>query len=225
MEDAIIISDIHLGSDNCQAKDLNHFLDNLPETKRLILNGDVFDSWDFRRLKSSHFKILAKLRHLSTLFEVIWIHGNHDGPSEIVSHLLGSNVHEEYIFVSGGKKIICTHGDKFDDFITDYPITVLLADYLYHFLQKLDNDFYWAKLAKMSSKTFLKCIEKVKTKAIKYKDKMKCDLICVGHTHCPEANDGTYFNSGCWTEKTSTFLVVNNGAINLEKYEENNTSI
>ena len=33
-------------------------------------------------------------------------------------------------------------------------------------------------------------------KSIKYKDKMKCDMICVGHTHCPEANDGAYFNSG-----------------------------
>ena len=92
MHDAIIISDLHLGSDVCQAKSLNHFLDNLKNTNKLILNGDVFDSWDFRRLKSSHFKILSKIRHLSQSMEVIWIHGNHDGPCEIVSHLLGSVV-------------------------------------------------------------------------------------------------------------------------------------
>jgi preprotein translocase subunit SecA len=48
-------------------------------------------------------------------------------------------VHEEYIFNSGEKKIICTHGDKFDDFITSYPILTRIADYAYHLLQKIDS--------------------------------------------------------------------------------------
>lgn len=221
MHDAIVISDIHLGSDVCQSKALNHFLDNLHDTKKLILNGDVFDSWDFRRLKSSHFKILSKIRNLSQDIEVIWIHGNHDGPCEIISHLLGSTVHEEYIFNSGEKKIVCTHGDKFDDFITSYPILTRIADYAYHLLQKIDSEFYWARLAKMSSKTFLKCIEKVKLKALKYKEKVGCDAICVGHTHMPENYMDQYFNSGCWTEKPPTYLKIKNGEITVEKYQDN----
>jgi len=223
MVDAIIISDLHLGSDVCQSKYLNHFLDNI-ESKKLILNGDVFDSWDFRKLKSSHFKILSKIRTLSEKIEIIWINGNHDGPSDIISHLLGINVLEEYIFESGNKKILCTHGDKFDDFIARYPFFVKIADCLYHILQKLDSEFYWAKLAKMSSKTFLKSIEKVKIEAIKYKNKKECDIICCGHTHLSENFENLYFNSGCWTEKPCSYLTVLEGIINIKKYEENNIS-
>ena len=80
-------------------------------------------------------------------------------------------------------------------------------DYL---LQKIDSEFYWARLAKMSSKTFLKCIEKVKLKALKYKEKVGCDAICVGHTHMPENYMDQYFNSGCWTEKPPTYLKIKN---------------
>lgn len=221
MQDAVIISDIHLGSEVCQSKMLNHFLENLPTTRRLILNGDVFDSWDFRRLKSGHFKVLSKIRSLSNDVEVIWIHGNHDGPCEIVSHLLGTVVHEEYAFESGGRKILCTHGDKFDDFIAAYPLIVKAADWAYHLLQRLDSDFYWARLAKMSSKTFMKSVEKVRDKALAYAKKNGFDVVCCGHTHMPENYQGVYLNSGCWTEKPPCYIAANDGELRVEKYEAN----
>src|ERR1051325_10695892 len=93
LADALIISDLHLGAENCQAKPLVEFLQaildgNLP-ARRLIINGDVFDSIDFRRLKKTHWKVLSQIRHLSDKIDVIWIAGNHDGPAEVVSPLLG----------------------------------------------------------------------------------------------------------------------------------------
>ena len=67
--DAIIISDLHLGSENSQARLITQFLESLIDqtlrTRRLIINGDVFDSIDFRRLKKTHWKVLSTLRHLS----------------------------------------------------------------------------------------------------------------------------------------------------------------
>ena len=52
MYDALILSDIHLGLDNCEAKELISLLELIDRgeltTKRMILNGDVFDSFDFR---------------------------------------------------------------------------------------------------------------------------------------------------------------------------------
>lgn len=58
MLDAVIISDTHLGSENCQARQLTRFLEGILDgelqTQRLVLNGDVFDSIDFRRLKKRH---------------------------------------------------------------------------------------------------------------------------------------------------------------------------
>src|ERR1700752_312098 len=107
--DALVISDIHLGSENCQAKELVHFLEAVHagelETRRLILNGDVFDSIDFRRLKKQHWKVLSQLRKLSDEVETIWINGNHDGPAEIVSHLLGVSVQDEIVIESGTRKV------------------------------------------------------------------------------------------------------------------------
>ena len=54
MHDAVILSDLHLGSNNCEAKKITHFLERIADgdiqTRQLILNGDVFDSFDFRRL-------------------------------------------------------------------------------------------------------------------------------------------------------------------------------
>src|SRR5215470_7372822 len=108
--DAIILSDLHLGSSNCQAKSLCHFLQQIADerfaTARLILNGDVFDSIDFRRLKKNHWKVLSLIRKLSDHLEIIWICGNHDGSAEVVSHLLGVTVAEEYVLVSRDQRIL-----------------------------------------------------------------------------------------------------------------------
>ncbi len=106
MYDALVISDTHLGSDNCQARPLVRFLEavragELP-TRRLILNGDVFDSIDFRRLTRRHWKVLSLVRKLSDQMEITWINGNHDGPSEIVSHLLGVTVRDPQRASSSG---------------------------------------------------------------------------------------------------------------------------
>src|SRR5713101_8078328 len=121
MHDAIIISDIHLGADNCQAKRLCALLDNLVDgelnANKLILNGDVFDSIDFRRLKKSHWKVLSLIRKLSDRMETIWLCGNHDGTAELISHLLGTQVMDEHVLHSGDRKIMVLHGHRFDQFL------------------------------------------------------------------------------------------------------------
>jgi UDP-2,3-diacylglucosamine pyrophosphatase LpxH len=225
--DAVAISDIHLGSDNCQAKYLVHFLSGLHrgemQAKQLILNGDVFDSIDFRRLKKHHWKILSELRKLSDHMEVVWINGNHDGPAEIVSHLLGVRCADETIVESGGRKILFLHGHRFDEFITRYPFITWFADRVYNMLQRIDQSHYFAKLAKRKSKTFLRCAQKIEADATKYAAKLGCDAVCCGHTHLPVANATGpvhYFNSGCWTEKPCHYLTVRDGVVQLCSYTE-----
>jgi UDP-2,3-diacylglucosamine pyrophosphatase LpxH len=225
--DAVIISDIHLGSDNCQAKYLVHFLESIRHgtmpTKRLILNGDVFDSIDFRRLKKQHWRILSLLRKLSDEIEITWINGNHDGPAEIVSHLLGVTCSDEIIVESGDAKILFLHGHRFDEFISRYPVLTWFADRIYHYLQKIDKTHYFAKLAKRNSKIFLRCAQKIEADSIKHAARKGCTAVCCGHTHLPVANAvGTigYFNSGCWTEKPCHYLTVRDGIVELRSYTE-----
>jgi metallophosphoesterase superfamily enzyme len=56
--DTIIISDIHLGSPLCQAKELSEFLQQI-RIKQLILAGDIFDDLKFNRLQHWHWEVLA----------------------------------------------------------------------------------------------------------------------------------------------------------------------
>lgn len=226
MFDAVIISDLHLGSEVCQAKLLTQFLEQLHTgeipAKKLILNGDVFDSWDFRRLKKKHWKVLSAIRSLSDHIHVIWLNGNHDGPAEIISHLLGVEVAEEYIFESGTKRILALHGDRFDNFIVDHPIFTHLADLFYKFFQKIH--ICWARNAKRCSKTFLRCSEQIELKAKEYALKKDCEIALCGHSHLELDKPGpiSYYNSGCWTELPCTYLTVLEGIVKICHFTEKN---
>jgi UDP-2,3-diacylglucosamine pyrophosphatase LpxH len=222
MHDAIIISDIHLGSENCQAKKLVKFLESIAEgdlpTRRLILNGDVFDSFDFRRLKKNHWKALSLLRKLSDKLDIIWLCGNHDGTAEMVSHLLGVTVKDEHILHSGTQRILILHGHVFDDFLDDHPILTWIGDAIYFLLQRIDRTHTFAKWAKKSSKTFLHCARKIEERSIEAARKQNCTAVCCGHTHHAVVNrvgDVHYFNSGCWTETPCTYLAVTRGAVEV----------
>jgi UDP-2,3-diacylglucosamine pyrophosphatase LpxH len=227
MLDAVILSDLHLGSDNCQAKSVCHLLERLVDGElhaaRLILNGDVFDSIDFRRLHKSHWKVLSLIRKLSDRVETIWLCGNHDGSAEVVSHLLGVSVMDDYVLESGSERILVLHGHVFDDFIDRYPVTTWFADVLYGFLQWIDRTHSIAKMAKHGSKTFLRCAKKIEEGAIALARRKGCTAVCCGHTHAPAANTDqaiAYHNGGCWTELPCTYLTVEDGVVSLHVYGE-----
>src|SRR5262245_1778662 len=205
MLDAVILSDLHLGSDNCQAHALCTLLHRIVEdempTTQLILNGDVFDSIDFRRLTKRHWKVLSLIRKLSDRIDIVWVCGNHDGSAEIISHLLGVSVRDEYILESGARRVLLFHGHIYDDFMDNHPILSWLGDVIYAFLQWIDSTHELAKVAKKGSKTFLRCAAKIMEGAINRAAEQDCDAVCCGHTHHATVNtEGPvhYFNSGCW---------------------------
>ena len=213
MLDAVVISDLHLGSGVCQAEKLEGFLEALPSTRRLILNGDVLDS-SHGRLKKHHWKVLGILRKLSDTVQLIWVKGNHDWNADYVADLIGACFLEQYRFESGGRKIICIHGDRFDDFIAKRPGVTWLADWAYYFLQQINLRL--ARLAKRNSKIFVRSCEKVKRKALSYLGLTIGSILC-GHTHHPEEGD-RYSNSGCWTEDQCTYLEIRDGTVSLKEF-------
>jgi UDP-2,3-diacylglucosamine pyrophosphatase LpxH len=221
--DAIIISDTHLGSDLCHANQLLDLLYKIRhdeiETDLLILNGDVFDSHDFRRLKKSHWKILSTIRRISDHVRVVWVIGNHDGPVDILSHLLGVEAVEEFHLSTGDKMYLVTHGDKFDEIMSKHPILADWADRIYRLITR------WfpkgvSRLIKKSSKTYSRAINTVRARALAEGKKRGFDGTISGHTHHPEITEvenSIYANSGSWTE-TPTYLSVKDGVIELHKY-------
>ena len=226
MLDALILSDVHLGSDNCQAKRVVRLLERVEEgeipTARLILNGDVFDSIDFRRLHKAHWKVLSRIRKLSDRLEIIWLCGNHDGSAEIVSHLLGVTVMDEYVLESGTERILILHGHVFDEFLDSHPFLTWMADCVYFFLQRIDRTHYFAKLAKRGSKTFLRCAKKIEERSVDLAKRKDCTSVCCGHTHVAVAREEGpvgYYNSGCWTELPCTYLTVARGVVKLHEFQ------
>ncbi|MEZ6143179.1 MAG: metallophosphoesterase family protein [Zavarzinella sp.] len=225
MYDVLILSDLHLGSDNCQAKELIRLLEQVRNgeilTSSIILNGDVFDSIDFRRLKKNHWKVLSLIRKMSDWIDITWISGNHDGSAEMCSHLLGVDVCDQKIIQSGDQRILFHHGHRFDEFIDRHPFLTAFADAVYRFLQKIDSSHHIARTAKKRSKIFLRCTEKIQNKSIELAEKLNCQAVCCGHTHhpvCVETGPVRYYNSGCWTEKPCHYLTVKDGHVRLHSF-------
>jgi UDP-2,3-diacylglucosamine pyrophosphatase LpxH len=215
--DAIVVSDIHLGSHVCQSKSLASFFSSIEnkeiKTEKLIINGDLFDSWDFRKLNKDHWKILSQIRKISDNNKVIWISGNHDGPADMVSHLIGVDFVNEYSFTSGGKKILILHGDIFDNFISKYPVLTKIADIIYRWLQ-IYAGLQLSNLAKRSSKTFLRCSKEVCDRAKIYCYLKQCDKVICGHTHLAtyDISDSiSYYNCGCWTDNPCSYISIKDG--------------
>jgi len=76
----VVISDVHLGTYGCRAKELLNYLKTI-NPKTLVLNGDIKDIWQFnkRYFPKSHMSVL---KHITSLLtnetEVYYITGNHD---------------------------------------------------------------------------------------------------------------------------------------------------
>src|SRR6185312_4742197 len=137
--DCVVISDLHLGSDICQAWLLEEFLEwAAGHSRELVINGDVFDDLNFKRLRKSHFACLKSIRRNSDRndFRVTWVRGNHDGPAEVVGHIVGVEVHDEYVYDNGQIRLLILHGDQFDEFVTRYGWPTELACSLFHLVQK-----------------------------------------------------------------------------------------
>ena len=226
MDEYIIISDLHLGSDVCRANNILEFLYYL-ETENLILNGDIFDNMDFRRLEKSHWHILKKLRQISKNTNLIWISGNHDFECEPIAHLIGAEWKLDHLIQQDTKQIYVTHGDRFDKIITKRPILTKFADNIYRFIQlfdkRMDNNYYYSGMIKRHSKTLTRITDKTISNSIVFAQKNKYDAIIIGHLHKPACMTNLehmveYVNTGSWTEENCTYATINNGLINLKTF-------
>lgn len=212
--DTLIVSDIHLGSEVCRAGALLSTLKRY-RFRRLILNGDVFDDLNFTRLTKEDWKVLSTLRRLSNPkrgVEVVWVAGNHDGVAEILSHLLGVQVYEEYRWTHCGTRFLAMHGHQFDNYITQRERLTAVASYIYLKLQKIDGERQrLSRWIKRTSKSWLRVADTVGRDALDYALTTAADVVFCGHTHIPghtERNGVRYINSGCWTDRPSQYVTV-----------------
>jgi UDP-2,3-diacylglucosamine pyrophosphatase LpxH len=217
--ETVIISDLHLGSKVSRTTALLDFLERV-SFKRLIINGDVFDSINMKRLNRHHWRVLSVLRRLTDKenhIEVVWVRGNHDGYSDLLTQLLGIQFYNEYEFVWNNKKVLIFHGDIFDKFTSKHPKISDFADWIYRCSLRIDPKKmrigHWLK---RNSKTFIRNVQKVQDGAIKYAKNKSADIVICGHTHHvqDEIVDGIrYLNPGSWTDTPSYFIGLSENVI------------
>lgn len=216
--DTLIISDVHLGYDFCRAEKLIEVL-NQYEFKQLILNGDMFEDLNFKRLHSDHWDVLSYFRQLTKEHHVVWVVGNHDGQAGILSRLLGVHVHPQYMWDSGGKKYLAIHGHQFDRFITKNIIVGGLAGKAYNLIKKVNGaNGLFSQWIKENNRSWLRMSDEVANKAVAYAKTRGVDVIFCGHTHQARQDKIKgikYYNSGCWIETPSHLITITKNKIDL----------
>jgi UDP-2,3-diacylglucosamine pyrophosphatase LpxH len=218
-----VTSDVHLGTYGCHAKHLLTYLNSI-EPKKLILNGDIIDIWQFskRYFPKSHFKVIKKIMTMaSNGVEVIYITGNHDEMLRRFSNTTIGNISiiDKVVLELHGKKAWFFHGDVFDISIQNAKWLAKLGGYGYDLLTLFNRLVNW--YLEKSGKEKYSISKKIKNGvkgAIKYISDFEkvvselaiengYDYVVCGHIHQPkmeviENKHGktTYLNSGDWVE-------------------------
>jgi UDP-2,3-diacylglucosamine pyrophosphatase LpxH len=220
--DCLVISDLHLGSDVCQARLLEEFLEwSVYHTRELVINGDIFDDLNFKRLTKRHFACLKIIRRNSDRddFKLVWVRGNHDGPADIVSHIVGVEILDEYIFRNDRTQLLILHGDQFDTFITKYKWLTEVACGAFYFIQK------WmphraSRWIRRITKRWQRNSQLIERRASEYAKSKGYRNVTCGHTHIAlnsEFDGVHYINSGTWTEAPPCpFVSVRGSVVRLE---------
>lgn len=220
--DCLVVSDLHLGSDVCQAKLLEEFLIwAVQHTDELVINGDIFDDLNFKRLTKRHFACLKVIRRNSDRddLRLTWVRGNHDGPAEIVSHVVGVEIKDEYVFEGRRVRLLILHGDQFDAFTTGFPLLTDLACGIFYLIQRF-TPHRAARWIRRISKRWQRNSERIERGAVDYARGRGFHHVTCGHTHLPlrSEHDGVvYVNSGTWTESPPCpFVAVLGDQVRLE---------
>jgi UDP-2,3-diacylglucosamine pyrophosphatase LpxH len=223
--DTLIMSDLHLGSEVSRAREALQLL-KLRRFRRLILLGDIFADLNFSRLNKDHWRFLSEIRKLSNPkhnIEVIWVEGNHDaGLTDLMSHLVGVRVYQEYSWNYDGLRHLAIHGHQFDGFAIRQEFLSKFGILLYLQLQKLDlKGKTLSRLLDKLNTHWLRLSPKVCEGALEYARRRGFQRVFCGHTHAAleaERAGVRYYNSGSWVGADPTYITVAEQGVEIHRY-------
>lgn len=241
---AVVISDVHLGTFGCRAKELYRYLKSIrPEV--LILNGDIVDIWQFRKrfFPKWHLKVIKQVFSLAAKgTKVHYLTGNHDEMLRKFTDMDFGNIvlSDKLVLELDGKKAWFFHGDIFDASIQNAKWIAKLGGWGYDFLILINGVSNWC-LERMGKErySFSKKIKNSVKEAVKYianfedtASELAIDYgyhyVACGHIHQPqmrhiksEKGETLYLNSGDWIENL-TSLEYHDGKWTLFQYQDAN---
>lgn len=218
-----VISDIHLGTYGCQAREVVSYLKSI-QTDVLVLNGDIIDIWQFskRYFPKSHMQVLKEImKHIARGTEVYYLTGNHDELLRKFSDFSLGNFHlrDKLILELDGKTAWMFHGDVFDASMKHakwlaklggigYDLLILINILVNWGLTKLGKEkMSFSKKVKASVKSAVSFISDFELVAAELAIEEEYDYVICGHIHHPEIREirtakgsVAYLNSGDWVE-------------------------
>ncbi len=238
----VVISDVHLGTYGCHATELHRYLSSI-KPKKLILNGDIIDIWQFSKsyFPKSHLKVIKKLLDFASKgTKVFYVTGNHDEMLRKISDAYVGNfcIVDKILMNLDDKKAWIFHGDVFDASVNHakwiaklgglgYDYLILLNRFVNWCLQKIGKEPYsFSKKIKASVKGAVKHISDFENTATDLAIENKYDFVVCGHIHEPKMIEKTnkngstlYLNSGDWVENL-TALEYNNRRWKIYKFKD-----
>lgn len=242
--DILILSDVHLGTYGCSAKELLKYLKSI-RPKTVILNGDIIDIWQFSKhyWPKSHMKVVRHLLNwISKGVKVHYITGNHDEMlRKFAGFKMGSFriVNKLVIELEAGKKAWIFHGDVFDVTMQHSKWLAKLGAIGYDTLILINGlaNFISEKIFRRGKLSLSKKIKNSVKSAISFINNFEktsadigimnnYDYVICGHIHQPEMKEITnahgsiiYLNSGDWVENL-TSLEYNQGEWRIYHFKD-----
>lgn len=236
-----VISDVHLGTYGCHAKELLKYLKSI-KPKMIILNGDIIDIWQFskRYWPETHMKIIRKLmKFVVEGVPVYYLTGNHDEMLRKFAdmHMGAFHLQNKLVLELDGKKAWFFHGDVFDVTMQHSKWLAKLGAIGYDSLILINSFANWCLTSigreKMSFSQKIKAKFKDAVKFINSFEQTAADLavekgyqyVVCGHIHHAELREivtengtVTYLNSGDWVESL-TALEYNQQQWTIFRYQ------
>jgi UDP-2,3-diacylglucosamine pyrophosphatase LpxH len=224
--EVVVISDIHLGTYECQAKAILEYLESI-QPQILILNGDIIDFWAGKKWtwRHSHTLVIKKILDLAASGTIVYyVIGNHDEGLRKLPHVeLGNlNLCNDLILYLDDKRAWFIHGDIFDFVILHAKWLSKLATFWYTILLFMNGVINW--LLVLMGKERVSLAQRVRARvkrAVQYISDFErlaaetalakgYDFVVCGHIHQPAIKrfgarkmDVVYLNSGDWVENLS----------------------
>ncbi len=232
--DIAVISDVHLGTYGCHAKELLKYLKSI-KPKMLVLNGDIIDVWQFskRYWPETHMKVVRKLmKFVVEGVPVYYLTGNHDELLRKFAdmHLGAFHLQNKLILELDGKKAWFFHGDVFDVTMqhskwlaklgaVGYDTLILINSFVNWCLTSIGSEkMSFSKKIKAKFKDAVKFINKFEYTAAELAVEKGYQYVICGHIHQPEmrtitTEDGevAYLNSGDWVENLTALEYYDKG--------------
>ena len=214
---AIIVSDLHIGSKFFLYQDFKFFLNNVPQNADFILNGDIIDN-PYAKLKPTDQQILDCFAEMSNRQKVVWVRGNHD--NGYIPQNLGNIDIKPYYSIQN--RLFITHGDFFDKVMPQSRAFIKAFKFMHDLRVKLGaRPVHVAQYAKRWKRFYGYLRKNVMLNAVNYACEKRFKAVTCGHTHYAEeqfVNGIQYINTGAWTERPTYYLRLADNDMKLEKF-------